>query len=410
MCCAATPDVRSRTMTRRIVVIGAGIVGSAVAEHVSRRSDCSVTVIDRAPPGKLPGSTGHAPGFVGLLGPDPALTELALRSRSEYRALCPRGRSAFDETGALELALSEEGATALTLRRETAAAAGLPARLVDAADAARLAPRLVDPTRVVAALRLPWDGVAHAGLITAALRARAVAAGCLFVMGTGVTAIDGRGGRVRGVRTATDSFAADDVVLACGIWGPDMAALAGVRLPLVPVVHPYVYGRRRSARFGPTPLVRWPEHSVYARDHGDRDGFGGSHHDALVVDVLTEQAQIRWPGGDLDDAVSAALELFPAEHAWHPSERIAGVLSLTPDKRPLLGQLGDVTGLWAAEAVWVTHAAGAAEALVAAMYDERPPPESVAASRFDGVPPSEIRRGAVAAYRGDAAPRSKTLE
>jgi glycine/D-amino acid oxidase-like deaminating enzyme len=394
-------------MIRRILVIGAGIVGSAVADRLSRRKGCSVTVIDRASPGELPGSTGHAPGFVGLLGADTALTELALRSRAEYRTLSRHGQPAFEQAGALELALSQEGASALALRAEKAVAAGIPARLVDAAEAARLAPRLVDAARVVAALRLPWDGVAHAGVITAALQARAAAAGARFMPGTGVTAIDVRGGRVKGIRAAGGFFAADDVVLACGIWGPGVAELAGVRLPLVPVVHPYVYGRRRSARFGPTPLVRWHELGVYARDHGDRDGFGGSHHDAFVVDDLTERAEIHWPGGPLDAAVSAALALFPAEHPWHPAEHVAGVLSLTPDKHPLLGRLGDVRGLWAAEAVWVTHAAGAAEALAAAMHDERPPAESLAANRFDGMPPAEVRRRAVACYRSDLALRGE---
>ena len=50
------------------------------------------------------------------------------------------------------------------------------------------------------------------------------------------------GADLRAVRAAGEEVAADDVVVACGIWGPAVAAFAGVDLPLTPVAHPYLHG------------------------------------------------------------------------------------------------------------------------------------------------------------------------
>lgn len=52
-----------------------------------------------------------------------------------------------------------------------------------------------------------------------------------------------------------------------------------------------------------------------------------------------------------------------------PEHRLNGVFAMTPDNLPLLGPVADVPGLWVAEAIWVTYAAGAADAL--ARHDDR---------------------------------------
>jgi glycine/D-amino acid oxidase-like deaminating enzyme len=386
-------------MARRIVVVGAGIVGTAVAERLGARGGCQVTVLDQASRGRLPGSTGHAPGFVGVLGDDVALNELARESVAVYRKLEWRGQAGYECVGGLELAQSLAGLKTLVSRAQAATTAGIPATLLDPADAVRLAPRLVDRVGVEAALHLPLDGVARAQVITAGLGARAAAAGVCFVPDAKVTGIELRGGRVAAVRAGRDVFAADDVVIACGIWGPEVARLAGEELPLVPVAHPYVFSARRPRAYPPSPLVRWPQSRVYARDHGDRDGLGTSNHDPIVVGELAGQAERPWPGGSFDDAVTAAIQLLPAQHRWQPAQRLNGVLSITPDKRPLLGSFGQSGGLWLAEAIWVTHAAGAASALTAQMFGELAGIGPLDPGRFANQPLEQLRRRAVARYR-----------
>ncbi|MFI6024602.1 NAD(P)/FAD-dependent oxidoreductase [Amycolatopsis magusensis] len=363
-------------MGRRVVIVGAGIVGTALAGELSARG-CAVTVLDQAPEGTSQGSTGRAPGFVGTYNEAPVLTELARESVARYREL-----GGFEPVGGLEIAQGAEAAEALEQRAEAARAAGLRARLIGAAQAAGLAPRLVDPEKVTVALHFPDDGTARAGELTAAQRARS---GATFVDGAVVTEVE-KGG----VYAGGEFWAADDVVLANGIW----AAKFG--LPLVPVAHPYVYGPKHATQ-PESPFVRWPQHHVYARDHGERDGFGTYDHEPVPVRDLAGRADLPWPGAIFDDAIAAASELMPARHRFEPEQRLNGVFSMTADNLPLVGRVED--GLWAAVAVWVTHAAGAAALLGKQLIDDEPG-GMLDPHRFDGVGGGELEARALRLYRG----------
>ncbi|MER5389410.1 FAD-binding oxidoreductase [Saccharopolyspora sp. NPDC002686] len=382
-------------MRRKIVVIGGGIVGSSIAALLP--DDVSVTVLDQGPAGRLAGSTGHAPGFVGLLNEVPVLTELARASAELYDDLELDGTRGFDRVGGVEVADSPEAAEKLAERAELAAAAGLPHRLLDAAETAWLAPDLINPARCRAGLHFPADGTARAGVITAALRERSSAQ---FVADAAVVGIDLRGDRVAAVRTGTETYPADDVVLASGIWGPVVASLVDVQLPLTPVAHPYVYGPERAS--GPaTPFVRWPEHHVYARDHGGRLGLGTYDHapQPVPLDELGRNAEQPWPGELFDDPVRRAMQLLPTP--FDLAERLNGVFATTPDNLPFLGPVPHVPGLWSAVAIWVTAAGGAARALVDQLLGAEPRfPDlhTLAPTRFAGQDPANLQSRSLALY------------
>jgi len=188
-----------------------------------------------------------------------------------------------------------------------------------------------------------------------------------------------------------------------------VAALAGQVLPLTPVAHPFLYGPlhdvplRSSGPVG-SPFVRWPEHHVYARDHGDRLGLGTYDHvpQPVAVDQLGDGAEQPWPAEVFDPAVARALALLPAGHRFTPEHRLNGVFSMTADNLPLLGPSETVGGLWIAEALWVTHAAGAAQALVQLMTGTTPAVDGLDAlrpDRFTGQPADELTDRALRLYR-----------
>jgi len=235
-------------MSRRIVVVGGGVVGASLAASLIERAGLAVTVLERGPRDRLVGSTGHAPGFVGLLGEAPVATALARASAACYERLEHGGRAGFDRVGGLEVAYPPAAMSDLERRAALADGADLGARVLDPAQAVALAPGLVDPERCVGGVLYPQDGTARAGVITAALKDRAARAGVEFRYDAPVTAIDTRAGRVIAVRTGGQTLPADDVVLACGVWGPAVAALAGQQMPLTPVAHPTCTGRRTTLR------------------------------------------------------------------------------------------------------------------------------------------------------------------
>src|SRR5262249_51632491 len=214
---------------------------------------------------------------------------------------------------------------------------GLSAKPLGAEELAELAPDLIEAGSCLGGVFYADDGTARADLITTKAREPAIRAGAHFVYDAAVSGIDTDGVRVIGVQTASRAYHVDDVVLACGIWGSNVARLADLTLPLVPVAHPYVYGPSGQARRG-TPFVRWPRH-VYARHHDDRIGLGTYDYEPQAVDAATLrwEAEQPWPAALFDPAVDAGLQLLPSRGRFRPERRLNGLFSMTADNLPFLG-------------------------------------------------------------------------
>lgn len=377
---------------REIAIVGAGIVGASLALDLARRSRLRITVVDRGGAAPL-GSTIFAPGFVGHYNDAAVLVRLARASVAVYRN-ADRG---FAQAGGLELATTEAGAAEIERRSRAARAAGLASEMVDPARAIETVP-FVDGSAVVAAARCSDDAVVDPPVLRAALQAQAERHGARFVEGN-VVAIDA-GDRVRAVMTAEGQrFAADDVVLAGGVWGPWLAKMVGLTLPLFPVAHPYVYSAAHARHSG-GPFVRWPEHHVYARMHGDRLGIGSYDHAPVLVgqDELQQGANLVWAHA-FDRVILDAQRLLAADARFAADRRVNGVFAMTPDNLPFLGPHPGIAGLWIAQAIWITHAAGAAGSLAAAMLDRGDLAPELAVDRFEGRDEDELERAALRLYR-----------
>src|SRR5262249_43471152 len=108
---------------RRVVVVGAGIVGAAIADQLIRNDGIEVTVPDRGPPRRPLGSPPHAPGFVSFPSEPPVLPRLAIASADLYGTLQPA--DAFERTGGLEVATSDEAMANLERRAQLADDTGI---------------------------------------------------------------------------------------------------------------------------------------------------------------------------------------------------------------------------------------------------------------------------------------------
>lgn len=380
-------------MSRRVVVIGAGIVGISVARDLAGRG-VEVTVLERDAE-EPRGSTALAPGFVGVYNDAPILTELARASTGVYDAV----GHGFRRSGGLELATSDAGIVEVERRVGAARAAGLRAELLDGADVPTSVGSFVDRECVWAAGLHPDDGSADVRALTSSLREEARARGARFLEGAEATGVDARSTGVTVVTGSGDRFTANDVVLGGGVWGPSLAALTGLDLPLFPVAHPYIYDRARGG-WEAGPFVRWPEHHVYARVHGDRLGIGSYDHRPIPVGQaeLAEGAALAW-SAELDPAVETAQLLLRPEVRFTPERRVNGVFAMTPDNLPFVGRHPDAGDVWIAQALWVTHAAGAAGLLAAAMTGEQELPRELDVTRFDGADPATLRGSALRLYR-----------
>ena len=147
--------------------------------------------------------------------------------------------------------------------------------------------------------------------------------------------------------------------------------------------------------------MRWPEHHVYARVHGDRLGLGTYDHVPVPVTQadLVEGAGLVWAAESFEQAIARAEELLPAESRFDPASRVSAVFAVTPDNLPLLGPVGTIPGVWSAQALWLAHAAGAARALAGAILAGAALPPELDPNRFAGRDADELRAAALRLYR-----------
>jgi len=361
---------------RRTVIIGAGVVGAALADELSARGWTDITVVDQ---GDLPltgGSSSHAPGLIFQASGSKALTEMARYTVEKFLSLQHEGQSCFLQVGGLEVATTPERLAELHRRHGWLTSWGVEAEIVDADRCVELH-SLVDRDQILGGLWCPTDGLAKALWAVEAQIERAKGRGVKVLARHEVTDIRVEDDKVVGVVTDHGEFPADIVVSCAGIWGPKVAALVGLDLPLTPLAHqlaetgsiPEVAGQTDEAI---RPILRHQEHGLYYRDNFDGLTIGYYHHRPMPI----EAAEIR--AVDETEAMPSVLEFTPEdfEPAWAETqvllpatadtkieEGINGLFSFTTDGMPLLGESRKVAGFWVAEAVWVTHSAGVGRAV-----------------------------------------------
>ncbi|OWZ32555.1 N,N-dimethylglycine oxidase [Cryptococcus neoformans C23] len=341
---------------QRVVIVGAGIVGSCVAAILSERLGSNIVLVDRDIR-ELPGSTGHAPGFVGQYNELPVLTELAKRSVKYYQNI----DGGFEQVGGLEVGQD------LEKRFEGAQKEGLEAKVLNKEEILQIAGAFVrdDIPHGPAGVLFPFDGTANAITIAYHQQHKAASNGATLLNADVKSIIESSSGNTRILQTSRGRIDCHTVILCTGIWASQL--FSGFTQTVVPVAHPYSYSLPNNHQ-SKTPFIRWPSKHVYARDHGRMDGLGSYAHAPIHVhsDQIGETAYGQWEPS-FDDVLKEGYSLLPQETAerFKGGQKFNGLFSVTPDGLPLVGKIED--GLWCAVAVWVTHAAGCA-GLLADMF------------------------------------------
>jgi glycine/D-amino acid oxidase-like deaminating enzyme len=335
-----------------VAVVGAGIVGAAVARELAVRG-VAVTLLDRA--GVATGTTGRGEGNVLCsdkdAGPELELTRHALELYDEIdERLGVKAR--VMRKGALIVHPEAPTWAAEPARLERLRAAGVTCELVDAAEVRELEPALDGPLR--GASRFPGDLQVDAARIARALAREAVRAGAELRTGCAVERIALAGGRVTGVHTAQGVVAAGAVVLAAGPWSAALAAGAGLELPLEPRKGQLV----RLRAVGTDPLIRHKVVdgsyllSVQSADAGlqvstvvettwDGDVLVGSSRERRGFDVEVDPAVS-------DAMVARAAGLFGVLGRLERADAWAGLRPWLPDHLPAIGRSAAADGLWVA--------------------------------------------------------------
>src|SRR6187401_1006629 len=355
----------------RAVVIGCGIVGNSVAYHLTDQGWSDVVLLDKGPLPNPGGSTGHASNFIFPVDHSKEMTQLTLESQRQYVEL-----GVNTECGGIEVARSEERMEELRRRMASAKSWGIDsARLVTPAEIKELVP-YIDESILLGGFHCPTVSVVDSLRAGTLMRERGMESGGLQVFAsTDVIGMDVEHGRIRRVHTSRGVIEAEVVVIACGVWSPLLARMAGAHTPLTPMVHQMidigpVPRFEKSSRAIEYPIVRDMDVFMYERQDGTGLEIGSYAHRSIlhdpeeipsIAEAALSPTEFPFTQSDFDPQMLDALDLMPeivGDESVGVKYAINGLIALTPDGMPILGETPEVTGLWSVAAVWVKEGPG----------------------------------------------------
>ena len=372
-------------MSKKVVIIGAGIVGCALADELTQRGWTDVTVLEQGPLWAAGGSTSHAPGLVFQTN---ASKSLALYAKYTVEKLCSLdldGEPCFLQVGSLEVATSKERLKELHRRASLATAWGIGAKVISAKEAKKLFP-LLEEKAILGALHVPTDGLAKGVRADEAMGRLAISRGAKFLDRHEVLDILKENGKVTGVKTNQGNFAAEVVIACAGIWGPKVGDMIGMPTALQPLAHQLAWmkdlpGLADQTEEAVLPLLRHQDKDLYYRQRNKGLGVGWYGHKPLPIkakDILPfNKAKImpsvlEFTKKEWEGAIQHSGKIVPELKKSKIDSAMNGLFSFTVDNFPLMGEWAGLKGFWTAEAVWVTHSAGVARAIAEWLVDGHP--------------------------------------
>jgi 4-methylaminobutanoate oxidase (formaldehyde-forming) len=350
----------------RAVIIGGGVGGTSIAYHLTELGWSDVVLVDRAE--LTSGSTFHSAGLVGQLRSTVTLTRMMMYGASLYRRLAAETGvdPSWHEVGSLRLASSKERLEELRRQAGWAKTFGLPLELISAREAQERFP-LMSTDGVLGAVWLPTDGWLDPSGLAQALAAGARKRGAQVRTRTRVVGIGVEGGRVTGVEVEHNgersTIASEVVVNAGGMFAPEIARLAGVNVPIVPMAHEYLFTKEIEGVTPSLPTMRDPDNLCYFREEVGGLCMGGYERnpapwglEGIPADFNGKLLEPDWPR--FDEIMAGAVRRVPAIADAGVTRMINGPEGFTPDNEFILGE-SEVPGFFVAAGFCAHGIAGA---------------------------------------------------
>lgn len=329
---------------KRVVVIGGGVVGCSVLYHLAKAGWRDLLLLERKE--LTSGSSWHAAGnLFALTRPSNAqrlqVYSIALYPELERESGQPLG---FHKTGGLHLAASDDEWTTLANSRARALRNGVEAEWIDFAAAREMAP-VLDTSSLKAILWEPEKGSVDPASATHAFAAAARKLGAEIRRHTPVTATTPTASGGWRVTTPEGEIEADVLVNAAGLWAREVAALAGIALPLAPVEHHYLVTEEVpeiAALDRRIPVITEAEAGYYSRQEGKGLLLGAyekrCHHWALDGTPLDFGHELLPDDLERMEAnFETACRRMPALGRAGVKSVVNGPMIFSPDLGPLLG-------------------------------------------------------------------------
>ena len=350
----------------RVVVIGGGVTGCSVLYHLAKAGWRDVVLLERQE--LTAGSSWHAAGgLFTVIGPSTvaAMHKYTFEIYPELER--ESGQSCgFHDTGGLTLCRSEAEVESLRVLQSAVRRLGIESEFISLEEARERAP-ILNTERLVGALWAQQAGHVDPASATQAFAAAARKLGATIhrhcpVIET-VALDDGHWQVV----TEAGSIEAERLVNAAGLWGREVAAMAGIELPLVPVEHHYLVTE-------PVPAIEAMRHELPQIEDGETNGYARQEGQGLLFGAYEDTCR-HWAvdgtpldfGHELlpDDLariewnIGKAIEVMPCLAEVGIKRVVNGPMIFSPDLGPLLGPHPQLTNYYCANGVMTGFNQGA---------------------------------------------------
>lgn len=376
-------------MALEVVVVGAGIAGSALAYYLAT-GGARVTVLDRDYAGQ--GATGRSAGLLTIQLWNPLDILLARTTQDISQEFLGEGRGGFERVGFLRVTRDEEDIPAMRNNVETYCKGGNRADLFEGEDLGDRFPS-INVDDLVAGLHTPDDGFIDAYDLASAFLSRARDGGTVVRPNTEVRRVRSTSKEVL-LQTSRGEVTAELVVLTTGAWSSALLRDSGLQSHL----RPY-----RVQALVTAPLKALPTLPMF---HELPEGYYfRPDQDGLLLGDGTEEREVDPAGynanadfGLLSEIASWISRRVPSLEGVKVARGWAGLCVATPDRYPLVGQLGGVEGLHLLagfNGLGVMRAPPLARALADAILGRKPEIDlaSLSPNRFEDARDFTIREG-----------------
>jgi glycine oxidase len=328
-------------MDKKVLVIGGGIIGSAVAWRLAR-AGLGVTILERGRAGQE--ASWAAAGMIApqaeAEGAGPFL-RFCVEGKKALEALLPEliAESGIDpeydlNSGVLYVALDEKERAELSARAAWQRSAGLRVEEISGDDARAIAPAL--SSQVIYALYFPHENRIENRKLTQAFLVAALKAGMTLREETRVDAIETRGGRFSGLHLhGGERLEADAAINAAGSWASLIRGLDADNISLHPIRGQIVCFETQPNAIGPA-IFSLRGYAVPRRD--GRLVGGSTREQAGYSKNVTLEGMER--------IVRGVRDMLPALGAIRFREAWAGLRPATSDLLPVLGPSPAIPGLY----------------------------------------------------------------
>lgn len=322
--------------TYDVIVIGAGIMGCSSAFQLASRG-LKVGVLEKA--GLGAGSSGKSSAIIRQHYSNPVTARMALHSLRVFQHFSERvgGESGFTQTGFLVLTPQDDLA-GLEANLELQRSVGIQTELLSSDEVRKRWPYL-ETSDLVAAAYEPESGYADPNLTVASFAEAAKRHGAEIHLGTEVTGVQFRSGKIESVETTDGRFYAPQVVNCAGPWAARVAKMAEVEAPINPCrVQIALFRRPEEYQGGHPTVIDFTQASYWRPETGGLTLIGlvdpSEGKNVVDPDDYNERADLDF----VADVGDRLVKRFPAMEHSQSTPGYAGLYAITPDWHPIIDE------------------------------------------------------------------------